>query len=306
MKRSQLGLAAALAFVAISAHAGTVPGAAQVQKTGTIAIDMGNDGSVDYNLDVSSLMAFDAATGNVRLNTPSSAVSDTLGHWSARNIEVNGETRQGLGWHSWQTVSGAYDANGSVTPTDSNDPWASSLVLFMEGNVDPTMNYAFSVRNNTSSVQSYTVTFGESLVPTISGAYDLFADIVGGVSSTTASAGVTVMPSTVSGFVQELYLRRVSDGSFVNAGVNVGNGFTTTLSGSVPYPYDSASVQGNSGLDAYDYWEFRTKFTLTGNRDAFAATGTAELLPVPEPESYALGAAGLLVVATLARRRRVM
>lgn len=288
---------------ATTAHAGAVQGA--VQKIGSIQIDLGDDGSRDYDLDVSGLLSFDASTGDVKLNAPTGSVSDATGRWFTSQFTVNGKTYSGVGWHSWQTVDGTVDMTGSGTPTSSSNPWASSLVLAMNGNVDPEMSYGFSIRNNTAATQAYTVTFGESLVPTVAGAYTLSADISGAVSSVPSSAGVTVTPNTSSGMVQELYLRKVSDGSFVNAGVNVGTSFAVASSGSVPYPSDTAFVNnGNTGADAYNYWEFRTKFKLSGGKDTFVATGSAVLTPVPEPESYALVLAGALVMVSVARRRR--
>jgi len=296
---------AMLSVAALAAQAGTVPAGSNIQKSGSILIDLGADGTNDYTLDLSSLMGHSAATGNVFLTAPTTPASDSTGLWSSTTFTgANGQVQNGLAWHSWQTVSGSMDNNGALAPTDSTNPWAASFVIAMNGNVDPELNYGFSVKNNGSTAQTYSVNFGESLVPVVSGDYNVTADIAGGVSSLQSSAGVSVDPANVSGFVQDLYLRRTSDQQFVSANASVGSAFTTASSGSVAYPSASTTSTGSSGSDSYDYWEFRTKFTLSGGKDTFVANGTAVLTPVPEPESVSLLAVGGLALAALARRRR--
>lgn len=305
MKFHKMTVAAMLSVAALAAQAGALPFGSQVQKTGRIMIDLANDGTNDYDLNLSSLMGHSMATGDVFLNAPTTPNPDPTGLWSSTTFTgANGQSQTGLAWHSWQTVGGTMDNNGAVAPSDANNPWAASFIITMNGNVDPELNYGFSIKNNNASAQTYTVIFGESLVPVVSGAYTLTADITGAVSSVPSAAGVSVTPSNLSGFVQDLFLRRTSDGQLVNANVSVGNAFTTPLGGSQIYPNASANTAGDSGTDSFDYWEFRTKFTLSGGKDTFVANGTAVLTPVPEPETVSLLAAGALALVTLARRRR--
>jgi PEP-CTERM motif len=305
MQARIIALATTLLIASLSAQAGTLPAGTQVQKTGLIQIDLDGNGSNEFDLDISGLILHDNQ-GNLSLNLPTTPVLDSLGMWSTGDFtDATGQvvSTNALRWHSWQTVSGSTDNNSSLVPTDTSNPWAVTFAMVLGGNVDPEMNYGFSVRNNTGSNQSYTVTFGESLVPVVSGAYTVEAQLGGATSSLPTAAGVTLTPNTTSGLMQELMLRRSSDGVFVNAGVNVGSGQTTTTAGVVNYPTQIASTSGSITGDTYDYWEFRTKFTLSGNRDTFVASGTAVLTPVPEPESWALVVAGLGVAGMLSRRR---
>jgi hypothetical protein len=300
MKLKQLTWAAMLSVAALAAHAGAVSSAGPIQKSGSILIDLDDNGTNDYSLDLTPLMGHSAATGNVFLNAPTTPQTDSTGLWSSTTFTgANGQLQTGLAWHSWQTVNGTVAAQGSAV--DTNNPWAASLAITLNGNVDPELNYGFSIQNNGASTQSYTVIFGESLDPAVSGPFTVSADLEGSVSSRTTSPGVTVSP--VGSQVQGLFLHRL-DGSFVNAGVDVGNGMSTSTSGTQHYGAYTASASGNSGADTYDYWEFRTKFTLSGGKDTFVANGTAVLTPVPEPETVSLLAAGGLALVALARRRR--
>jgi len=203
-------------------------------------------------------------------------------------------------WDSFARVDGTFN---NTTPVGETS--ASSFSFVVAANVDPFMTYGLSVKNNTGGTNNYSFIFNESLVPTVSGPYTIYSDISGSLVNGVAGSALN-LGTTVGSTVQKVFL----DGSngFVNAGVNVGNAFLNpnAAAGSVTYSgngLQSASLNGNSGGDIFNAWEFRTDFSLSGGKDVATLSGFAQISPVPELETYALFAAGLLGVAMILRRR---
>ncbi len=252
-----------------------------------------DDGLGDvYNLSLSSLLTT-TADGTVLMKAlPSAGTvlgSDANGEWLSDTL--NGKAA--VTWHSWQTVNGlgqsAFDA--------ATNPWASKFTFYATGHGDPDMTYGFVAKNNTSSTQNYSFTYGEDIDPAYSGAYQLTATFGGSLSNTDGSA--TVSPLTVGGKIQKLELS--TDGvNFYNAGVDAGNALSSNAAGTVTGS-DSSSTIGVAATPLTS-WRFNTAFSLTSKKDVFSFTGTASL--VPEPQSRAMLLAGLGVCGLLLSRQR--
>lgn len=255
------------------------------------------DGGYSWSIDMTPLLSINPATGAVSLNTnpssPTTVTGTDAGAWSVNT--VGGV--QTLQWHSWTQASGAL---GNASSDTTTDPWR-SVVTFekLGGNLDPQMTYGFSVKNNTASTQTYTITYGEDMDTAIVGDYVLHADIGGSVSNnTTTTPGLSLQP--VSGLIQSVWLGNGGVAT-VNGGVDVGPGFTTTSANTSNYGTFAANA---SGTGSYDYWEFRSRFTLSGGRDQASLSGFAEITPVPEANGLMLVASGLLALAGLKRSKR--
>ncbi len=255
--------------------------------------------SWDLSTELTNMLSFNGSTGDISLQSPVATVTNAGGAWVPNSSVTlaNGQVITGLAWHSWLTASGTVAAT-----TDANNPWAASLIVtHVSGNVDPSMDYGFYFKNNTTATQSYNVNYGESIVPVINGAYEVTASLAGATTNTDGATTVAPLLGSASGLIQQLLLSADGGGTLVNAGVDVGPGITSA--GTAVYgPYD-ATTTGVAPTAGYNYWAFKTQFALTGNKDVFVANGNATITAVPEPESLALLGISLLLMGWRVGRR---
>jgi hypothetical protein len=273
------------------------------QNLGIVVQDQGGS---SWNLNLTGLMTYNAATGALSFDASKVAtpVGDALGEWSlasAGSKDIDGVTTLSadrVKWHSWERVDGTIG-----TTSTAQNPWASVFTFTASANVDPFMTYGFTAKNNTATTQTYDFTMGEALAPTVAGPYDVYADVSGAIVNG-SGGNVTITPALPDGDgdgIAELQALRLSgDGglTFVNAGVDVGQ--KDSALGSKVYGLYS---QLNSGAGTFDYWAFETKFTLTPGKDVASLAGYAEITPVPEPVSSAMLLAGLGLLGWMVRRR---
>jgi hypothetical protein len=119
--------------------------------------------------------------------------------------------------------------------------------------------------------------------------------------SNAAPSTTTLSMQPVGAAVQTLWLGNAGVAG-VNAGVDLGPGATLPV-GSTSGVYGSFDSAVN-GSGSYDYWEFRTRFTLSGGNDVVALSGYAQILSVPDADGLALALSGLLALGGWARRSR--
>lgn len=239
--------------------------------------------------DVSGIVAFDPVTG--ALNTPvydANAPAAPAGWaWSSTDLATGNQyaTPQFLTWHN--------------TTTKTNNVWDSFVQLKAAGNVDPVMTYSFSAKNNSAANQTYTFSYGESIVPTISGDYFVNADIAGSVTRGNLTQNAQITPKLSK--IQTLRLSTDGGLTFLNAGVDVGTTHTSSFKTN-PFGTDYAEAYGN--LSGINYWQFDVSFILTPNKDAAALSGSAEIIAIPEPATYAGLMGGVTLLGAMMRRRR--
>lgn len=285
----------ALVSVALCLSGKRVFAGAAASQTHSIGFTVADaDGQTVTSQDLSGMVSYDSATGT--LTTPAAGAPLT-GNWSWSNIDlVTGQTlaQQVLNWHS-----DAKNAEGA---------WLSVVQLKATGNVDPFMSYSFSAKNNTGANQSYSFSYGESIVPPVSGSYSIYTDLAGSLTHGTISPFAQIAP-VLGDFdgdgqseIQTLKLSTDGGLTFLNAGVDIGGAQSRAAAGTSIFGPISETIAGN--LANVDYWQFDVGFTLTPGRDAAAFSGYAEISPIPEPATYA-GIMGLAVLAGAALRRRI-
>jgi len=251
------------------------------------------------NLVGANLISLDQQTGNFIMAqgvTGQTITTDNVDYWAW-------QSDKSWLWHSAQTVSGkTLSIADQMTYTDqANDPWAAVAKLTaVSGHGDPDLSYGFFAKNNTSSVQTYTVTIGGSITTPVGGPATVYADIAG--SLTNPSGSLTIAPVAGNPAIQR-FLLSAGGGPLVNAGVNVGSAYTASATGTSIYnPSFATGVAPTGG--AWDYMQITSQFTLTPDRDVASISGFASITPVPEPESYAMLLAGLGIVGFIGRRKK--
>jgi hypothetical protein len=289
----------ATSALAGQAMAGTAPiGRAHM------SVQITDSAGYDWHLNLSPFSTVDAETGDVGLDLSSitAPVSDASGQWSKGTAQVyDADTDrfvqvEAISWHSWAMANG----NTGTAASHPDTSWRASVTFAALGNVDPEMSYGLFAKNNTNTTQTYTLSYGESIVPDINGAYTLHADISGSVTNPAGTGSVNL--SQVPGFNKLQAVRLSSDGgtTFVNGGVDVGNAYSSTTVGSQAYGSDSADT---TGIGHYNYWDFQTQFQLSA-KDTAVLTGYAEITAVPEPASWILPVIGLVGFGALRRYRQ--
>lgn len=261
-------------------------------------------GQLIESQDVSGLLSnYDSSTGDlstVPVGTAPGSLPGVVGNWGWSNIDVTNDQVMDQKILTWQSIATTTTANGLVAQ--------STVQLKANGNIDPTMTYSFSAKNNTAVNQTFTFSYGESIVPPVSGNYFINADIAGSVTrgNTTQNAQITPVLGDFDGDgISEIQTLKLStDGglTFLNAGVDVGTAHTSAFKTN-PFGTDYAEAYGN--LSSINYWQFDVAFSLTPNKDATALSGSAEISAIPEPSTSAimLGVASLALVVRCRRPR---
>jgi len=297
MQKSVRRLSALLlsASLATAAFAGSAVGGSQ-----SLIFNITEGTSFDWQVDIGQFLSIDPVTGAINMPDTNTELTGQWG-WDTLNVMNRAtnqvEQRTAIKWRSTER-------------NEDDSAWRTSFSIYATGNVDPFMTYAFAARNNTGVTQNYSMIYGESLVPPVTGAFILYADVAGSLTNAVAGPSnpfgtptpkITPTVSDINGdgdgLAEISVLKLSTDGgvNFINAGVDVGEMLESSAT-TTTYGVYSATLNSSSGLPI-DYWQIETKFSLTPGRDAVALSGFVELTPIPEPSTYALllGAGSLLV-----------
>ncbi len=281
-------IAALCLAVAQTALAGEAPSPART-LTFKISDERGN---LLEQQDVTGLLSeYNASTGALSTKATGSLSSYAGWSWSTVDITTGQTMAKSLTWKSTTTVDG-------IIPE-------STVQLKAAGNVDPFMSYSFAAKNNTGSIQHYSFSYGESIFPTLAGDYAVSSGLGISLTHGASLAGAQLSPA-VSSAIQALSLSANGPGGpFTNAGVDLGTApfvYTGTSPRTHTFPTLIDQNTGNIGL--IDYWQFDIGFDLTAGGDAVGMTGSADIVAIPEPSTYAalLGGVTLLGVAFVRRR----
>ena len=216
-------------------------------------------------------------------------------------------------------------ADGVVTHYDSftKGPGGTNAMVSIDlvpasftGNVDPIIAYGMQVVNNGTNAVTFQKIVSSPILPTITSSPTIVRAGISGSAFDFAGNGVTVTPrpgafaqdGDGTDEIQMFQVRRnVGSGAWLNAGVDVGGVQSFAGGGSAfTYTYPAVNLPFQAGpTGSFAQMRTVTRFSLTGGGDRATFTGFAEILPVPEPGEYALMLAGLAVVASVARRRRI-
>ena len=214
-------------------------------------------------------------------------------------------------------VDGAQTHFDSFTMTSNGTQSFVSIDLLptaIPSNVDPIISYGLQVVNNGAGVATFQRINSSPILPTINGPTVVRAGISGSAFDLGGN-GVTVTPNPNQAQdtdgIAEMQIFRVrqtiGSGAWTNAGVDVGAAQSFSGGGSAfTYTYPAVNLPLQAGpTGSFAQMQTVTRFSLTGGGDRMTFTGFAEILPVPEPGEYAMMLAGLAVVASVARRRRI-
>jgi hypothetical protein len=228
------------------------------------------------------LLAITMATG------VASAVQIVDAPAAAVNMWVNGQrVNVPAEWESSE--------NGKIWSLDwnSTDPAFPLQSVLAFGNIDPTLNYAFSLFNSSGAAISFEIEF---ILPYIGGPYNTFTL---SNSSTAADANLSGN-ATVELYLQPNIANGLLDGTRVTG---LGTGCSIT-----PPPTDQTCFAGSDTTvpvlsNATGEFSVRIGLTLSPG-DTYATSGVATLenTAVPEPAAYLFVGSGLLAVAAFRRR----
>jgi hypothetical protein len=110
-----------------------------------------------------------------------------------------------------------------------------------------------------------------------------------------ATGGGVQLSAPAGGFVQQVTLQ---PGVGNNAGLSVGGGFTGPATGVTgqPFAYGAFNANGAFGNGTFSGLTVVAEFTLKPGSSAVSLDGLVSVTAVPEPQTYAMLALGLLVM----------
>lgn len=168
---------------------------------------------------------------------------------------------------------------------------------------DPAVSYGLSVRNLSNSAQSYTFAWPLLFSPTLSGQTIVKSSFTGTLTDLGGAAGASITP-TIGTKIQSSIVGPSPLASIVDVGdaysFNTANA-SQNFAFYNPGPAPGANYALGPLASNLTFMNVTTAFSLSG-RDRVSFTGFSEILPIPEPSTYALMLVGLGLAGVVARR----
>ncbi len=216
------------------------------------------------------------------------------------------------------TTNGETSIQFSLDTRTATTPWARAAnvsldideVLF---NLDPAISYSYSV-TDFGAASTFVTGFSMPMVPTIGATGTYVESSMSATLTDSARNGITLTPTGPGGAVQTSYFGSAGVGGALTqySALNLG---TTAFSqgaigASVPNTYsygpyavgdvENGSILGPDGpLNAM---RIQANFRLSGGGDSISISGRSEIVPIPEPSTYALIGVGIGMVGFALRR----
>jgi len=236
-----------------------------------------------------------ASFANVN-NLPSCGEDNAACSWS---ITADGQA-VGEGTYSVDPETGRISFTGQTFEL----PDGSSVgINSLTGNVDPVLGFSTSA---TTAAAGKTFALAFSVPIALSGPINAFSTITTGLTAKT-TGGAEIKP-----FLQTRILDAAdvdtSIGGLPDLDKDVDAGTTLTILPFVGPPdiKSATAIDGATssfvGALAYDIMSVRLSFSLSPQSEA-GISGAVQQIPVPEPSTYGMLAAGLLLLGFVARRR---
>jgi hypothetical protein len=224
---------------------------------------------------------------------PSCGPANTLCTWA---ITVDGKPVEGATGTFGVSESGQIAFEGQEFTLDDG---STAQIDSLSGNIDPVLGFSTSA---STTALGKTFAFAFSIPIALQGLINANAE-VGYTLTSTTTAGAQIAP-LVGGKVVIAQEVDTSVGGLapLNKGVDVGNTFFFVGGPdqqTSDQPPASSSFVGNL---AYDLMAVTVAFSLSPNSNV-GVSGFVQQTPVPEPSTYGMLAAGLLLVGWVMRRR---
>jgi len=253
--------------VAIAAAVTLTAGSALAANNTAVITITQDDVSTSWEEDISGLL--------VRTGNNFSIADNTNGNYFQNGQFVADASLSHPDYWKWNASTASWDWTSTQTATELS-------LKKISGNGDPDLSYDIYAKNKNSVAQTYTFTTVEKIVPVVSSANVVHADLTTDMANTNSAT-------------QKFELSSDGGSTFTNAGVDISAANAGTF---------MADASGPTAT-SWDYMRIVTTFKLAANTNTLTEfAGYASITPVPEPESYAMMLSGLVLLAGMAYRRK--